>query len=380
MTRLEDFKAGALHKHISNYKYFIPNHINQDWNWIDPELNRILERAAIKLGELNSYSKLVPNVDIFISLYVSKEAVVSSKIEGTQTHVEESFFREEEILPERKNDWNEVQNYIEALNKAVEELGRLPISTRLIKKTHKLLLRGVRGEHKQPGEYRKSQNWIGGANIKEAVFVPPSYEFVDELMGDLEKFINNDELWVPDIIKIAMAHYQFETIHPFLDGNGRIGRLLITLFLVDRKILNKPILYLSDYFEKNRYNYYNNLTLVRTEDDMLKWLKFFLIGVAETAEKSANTLSKVLDLKLEIEKLIIEKFGRKIDKAHKLLYHLFTQPVVQIKDVEEWLDCTFKTANDLVADFVHYNILREKTGHQRNRIFSFRRYIEYFED
>ena len=289
MIQLEKYISGRDEKDATGYSYFLPSLINEQWKWEEQSINQLLEKAAIKLGELNSYSKLVPNIDLFIQLHVTKEAVVSSRIEGTKTQMEEALMEEDEISPEGKNDWQEVNNYIKALNQAIIELETLPISSRLIKKTHQILLDSVRGEHKQPGLYRRSQNWIGGNTLADAVFIPPHQKYVDELMGDLEKFLHNEEIKVPALIKIGIAHYQFETIHPFLDGNGRIGRLLITLYLVDQKILNKPLLYLSAFFEKNKSLYYDNLTFVRTKNDMIQWLKYFLVGVAETAENATTT-------------------------------------------------------------------------------------------
>ena len=328
------------------------------------------------MGELNSFSKLVPNIDLFIQMHVTKEAVVSSRIEGTQTQIDEALLSEEEVLPERRNDWKEVNNYIKALNTAIEELDKLPISSRLIKKTHEILLSSVRGEHKQPGVYRNSQNWIGGVGLSDAVFVPPSHIYVNELMGDLENFIHNDEISVPTLIKIGIAHYQFETIHPFLDGNGRIGRLLITLFLVDQKILNKPLLYLSDYFEKNKSLYNDNLTLVRVKNDMIQWLKYFLTGIIETADKSVNTLSKVIELKAELERKITKDFGKKSNNAIILLQFLFKKPVVYVNEVKEVTGLSYKAANDLVLDFVNQKILAEMTGQSRNRVFVFDEYLK----
>ena len=238
MIELEKYTAGHFEKGAGGYNYFVPAEINKQWNWKNPEINALLERAAIKLGELNSYAKLVPNIDLFIQLHVTKEAVVSSRIEGTKTNMDEALLSEEEVAPERKNDWKEVNNYIKALNEAIKELETLPISSRLIKQTHLTLLSSVRGENKSPGDFRRSQNWIGGSSPADAVFVPPHHQYVETLMGDLENFLHNDEIKVPSLIRIAIAHYQFETIHPFLDGNGRIGRLLITLYLVDSGILS----------------------------------------------------------------------------------------------------------------------------------------------
>ncbi len=378
MIQLETYQSGTFERHQTGYTYFLPSTINKPWKWEDQGLNLLLEKAAIKLGELNSYARLVPNIDLFIQLHVTKEAVVSSRIEGTQTNMDEALLDEEEIDPERKNDWKEVNNYINALNQAIVELEKLPISSRLLKQTHKILLNSVRGEHKLPGEYRNSQNWIGGNTLLDAVFIPPNKDFVEDLMSDLEKFLHNDDVNVPALVKIGIAHYQFETIHPFLDGNGRIGRLLIILFLVDQKILQKPLLYLSAYFEKNKGLYYDNLTFVRTKNDMRQWLKYFLAGVAETAENATQTLSAILELKAGLESTLAQTYGKRGANAAVLLNALFKKPVIQVKQVQALLSTSYKAANDLVGDFVRSGTLKEMTGQSRNRVFVFDEYLKLF--
>lgn len=380
MIQLEKYTSGHFEKGPGGYSYFVPAEINRQWNWTNPEINSLLEKAAIKLGELNSYARLVPNIDLFIQLHVTKEAVVSSRIEGTKTNMDEALLTEEEVSPERKNDWKEVNNYIKALNEAIKELENLPISSRLIKQTHSTLLDSVRGEHKSPGDFRRSQNWIGGSSPSDAVFVPPHYKYVEPLMGDLENFLHNDEIKVPDLVRIAIAHYQFETIHPFLDGNGRIGRLLITLYLVDSRILSKPLLYLSSYFEKNKSHYYDNLTIVRSKNDMTQWLKYFLVGVASTAEDAVVTLSKVIALKSDLESTIIHSFGRKSHSAVALLQQLFQNPIINIHKVKDICKLSYKAANDLVTDFVGVDILKEMTGQSRNRVFIFEQYLNLFRE
>ena len=378
MITLKTFKSGIFEKSGTGYSWFLPSKVNDAWDLNNIQLDNLLEKAALKLGELNSFSKLVPNIDLFIQLHVTKEAVISSRIEGTQTKIDEALLDEDEVFPERRNDWKEVNNYIKALNHAVGELDSLPISSRLIRHIHAILLDSVRGEHKQPGEYRMSQNWIGGSSPTDAVFVPPHHKYVNELMGDLEKFIHNDEICLPALIKIAIAHYQFETIHPFLDGNGRIGRLLITLFLVDKKVLNKPLLYLSDYFDKNRGLYYDNLSFVRTKNDMTQWLKFFLSGVAETAEKATDTLTNILALKAGTETMIYETFGRKSHSAALLLQALLKKPVINVLQARSITGLSYKAANNLITDFVGAGILTEMTGQSRNRLFVFEQYLNLF--
>lgn len=378
MIKLERYKSGHFEKGSGNYSYFVPTKVNDEWSWDNQIINALLEKAAIKLGELNSFARLVPNIDLFIRLHVTKEAVVSSRIEGTQTNMDEALLNESEVSPEKRNDWREVNNYIKALNNAIEELDTLPISSRLIRHTHSILLDSVRGEHKQPGNFRTSQNWIGGSSPSDAVFVPPHHQYVESLMGDIENFLHNEDIIVPDLIRIAIAHYQFETIHPFLDGNGRIGRLLITLFLVDRKILEKPLLYLSSYFEKDKGLYYDNLTFVRTKNDMTQWLKYFLVGVAETASKAVDTLSLILTLKSETEKEITGTFGRKSHSAITLLHHLLMQPIVFVDDAKNATGLSYKAANNLIADFESAGILKEVTGQTRNRLFVFEKYLALF--
>jgi len=379
MIIIENFKSGELRQSIG-YKYFFPNEINVPWNWNSLQINKLLEEASFQLGQLNSFSKLVPNIDLFIQLHITKEAVISSKIEGTQTQFDEAFLKMENIDPERKDDWQEVQNYTNALNQAIKDLETLPISSRLFLKTHKTLLLGVRGERKTPGEFRRSQNWIGGSSLSDAVFIPPHHEHLNELIGDLENFIHNDNLEVPLLIKAAIIHYQFETIHPFLDGNGRIGRLLITLFLMEKKVLSKPVLYLSTYFEKQKNLYYDNLTNVRTKNDMLQWLKYFLVGIAQTAKQSSQTLSNIIELKAKQEHKIQSEFGKRIKTGLLLHNYLLTRPLVAVKDVQEICNISAKSAGELVTLFESKQILKEYTGNFRNRIFMYRAYLDLFND
>lgn len=376
---LDTYRAGEYRKGYQ-YNYFLPSMVNDDWQWTSPAINQLLEKAAVKLGELNAFSRLVPDIDLFIRLHVTNEAVLSSRIEGTQTNMDEALLPEAEITPERRNDWKEVNNYILALNAAIRELQTLPISSRLIRQTHAILMDSVRGEHKAPGEFRSTQNWIGGASLADATFIPPSQEHVPELMGDLEKFLNNDELQIPALIRIAIAHYQFETIHPFLDGNGRIGRLLITLYLVAIGVLDKPLLYLSAFFEKNKSLYYDNLTFVRTRNDMQQWLKYFLVGVAETATQASDTLGRILQLKVSTEKTIGENFGRRAPSAYLLLNHLFKEPVISVDAAVKVMKTTYRPANALVAMLQQHNILEEITGQSRNRLFVFAPYLRIFDE
>ena len=297
----KDFKAGTFRRQFQ-YRSFVPELINHEWTWSDPHIHTLLAEANRHLGELNAFSFIVPDVDRFIRMHVVKEAQTSSRIEGTQTDMEEAAQEKPDaISPEKRDDWLEVRNYIAAMNHAVATLERLPLSTRLLCETHGILLQAGRGKHQAPGELRRSQNWIGGASLDDAVFIPPSHEEVPALMGDLEKFWHNENIHVPDLIRVAISHYQFETIHPFLDGNGRVGRLMITLYLVSRGLLQKPSLYLSAHLEKYRSEYYDALTRVRTANDLAHWIRFFLVAVIETARGGVATFQAILALRAETE-------------------------------------------------------------------------------
>jgi len=375
--RIEDFKAG---KYIDQYQYksFLPEKINHEWIIASPEINSLLSDANRLIGELNAFSQLIPDVDYFIKMHITKEATTSSQIEGTKTNIEDVLIKEEDISPEKRDDWNEVQNYINAINYSVAQLETLPISNRLIRNTHKALLHSVRGEKKNPGEFRRSQNWIG-ATLKDAIYIPPHQSSVLDLMTDLELFLNNQKLLTPHLIRIAIAHYQFETIHPFLDGNGRIGRLLIILYLVSNGILNKPSLYLSDFFEKNRTYYFDNLMISRTKNNLSQWIKFFLVGIIETASSSINVFKKIIILreKTEIEK--ISKMGSKSKRGLILIKSLYQNPITDSNSVCFLLDIAPSTANRLITDFQRDGILEELTGFKRNRKYIFREYFNIFQ-
>jgi len=377
--KIEDFVSGTYLQQ-KDYKSFSPARINTSWTWDDVKINTLLAEANRKVGGLDAFSLHVPDTDIFIEMHVIKEATKSSRIEGTQTQIEEAIKKESEIDPERRDDWQEVRNYIDAMNTSVEKLKTLPVSTRLLKAAHKILMRGVRGEQRNPGEFRTSQNWIGGATINDAMFIPPAHTEINELMSDLEKFLHNETIDVPVLIRAAIAHYQFETIHPFLDGNGRIGRLLITLFLVSSGVLTKPSLYLSDYFEEHRSLYYDNLSGVRKKNGLAQWIKFFLAGIIETSDTGVSTFKSILKLKEEIEEKKIITLGKKLPTAKKLMKYLYKKPVVTVQDIQEELKVSLPTANSLVADFERLKILTEKTGYKRNREFEFTDYLKLFTD
>jgi len=374
---IKDFIAGTYQEQ-TEYRCFIPEKINHRWSWSDPVIDTMLEEANLKLGELNAFSLHVPDINIFIQMHVVKEATSSSRIEGTRTEIDEAVLNEANISIERRNDWQEVQNYVNALHYAIRRLKELPLSSRLIRETHRILMSGVRGETKNPGEFRQSQNWIGGATPRDAIYVPPVHTVVPELIGDIEHFIHNTTIAVPHLIRIAIIHYQFETIHPFPDGNGRIGRLLIPLYFVSKGLLAKPVIYLSDYFEKHRSLYYDNLRFVSESNQMVRWIKFFLVALAETAQKGISTLQGILAMKERLESETILALDRKVPNAKRLLNLLYTKPSVTGADVANALSLTPLTANNLIEDFIKLGILREITGGKRNRIYVFDEYLSKF--
>lgn len=374
--KFETFKPGRWQQRLQ-YKSFEPVPVNHDWHWEDAQINVLLETANRALGELNAYSLIVPDIDLFIEMHVVKEAQTSSRIEGTHTGIDEALMSEEQIKPEKRDDWREVRNYIDAINHAIAELQNLPLSNRLLRQTHAILMRGVRGEHKQPGEFRVSQNWIGGSSLADAAFIPPHHESVPELMGDLEKFWHNSTITVPHLIRLAISHYQFETIHPFLDGNGRIGRLLVPLYLVSNGLLAKPSLYLSDFFERNRGSYYDALSRVRISSDLIHWVRFFLQGVAETSAKGRDTFGKILTLRTDVEQRILS-LGKRVPNARAALNLLYRRPVIAASDLEQQLGVSAPTAQALVKDLIRLGILTEITGQMRGRLYAFQTYFDLF--
>jgi len=376
---MSNFKAG-IYKQQFQYKSFFPSFINLTSIEIrDKKIFSLVEEAGHLLGKLNAYSSLFAEINFFIQMHVVKEATTSSLIEGTKTKIDEVLLPKEKITPERRDDWQEVQNYIKAINSAITQLKKLPLSMRLVKSAHEILLSGVRGKYKTPGEIRKSQNWIGGNSLQNATFIPPHQDDLPVLLTDLEKFWHNKELKIPFLIKVAISHYQFETIHPFLDGNGRIGRLLIILQLVERGLLQKPTLYLSEYFEKYRVEYYDSLSRVRTNNDLEQWLNFFLNGVVETSEKGVVTFDKIIKLQKNCQQKI-STLGRRSKLGNNLLKILFIKPIVNVNKIVEKLEVTFPTANAIISDFERIGIFKEVTGFARNRLFSFVNYINLFKN
>ncbi len=373
--KITNFKAGNIESIYSyDYEYFVPEKINHSFEIDNSKVNVKFETAARLIGELNAMARLVPNIDIFILSFIGNEATLSSKIEGTKTEIDDIFKTKEDIKLEDKDDLEEVMLYIQAVNSAIEGLDKTPISTRLIKQAHKTLLSSGRGKNKMPGEFRTTQNWLG-PSLKNAEFIPAHQSLVNELMSDLEKFLHNQDILVPDLIKVAVAHYQFETIHPFCDGNGRIGRMLIPLYLVDKQLLSKPLLYMSVFFEKNKTLYCQKLMQVRQFNDLSGWLLFFLTGVEQTAKHSIKVLTNILNLKEKLTSKISSKTNR-VTNNLKLLEKLFQEPFIRVKDVEIGLEVSSSVAKNIVDDLVRVEVLKELTGNKRNRIFVFSSYLE----
>jgi Fic family protein len=373
---LKDYQAGTF-KPQGDYKTFSPTAINHPWSWSNARINTMLEEANRVLGELSAYSRIVPNVELFIKMHIVKEATDSSKIEGTKTEFDEAFLDRESIDPDKRDDWEEVQNYISAVNYSLERLKEIPLSNRLIREAHKVLMSGARGRNKTPGEFRKVQNWIGGRSPVEARFVPPSPEEVLDLMSDMEAFLHNEEILVPHLVRIAIAHYQFETIHPFLDGNGRTGRLLITLYLIAKGILDHPTLYLSDYLEKHRQEYFDNLNAARANNDIEYWVIFFLGAVIETGNKAASVFQSILNLKKEMDAMLPE-FGKGAPTVGRLMEYLFRTPVVRTTRGFTIEGIGGRTLRRVLPRMVERGILKEVSGKDRDRVYIFECYLLLF--
>ena len=373
---MKNFIAGK-YKQQQEYRSFTPSLVNRHFAWENPQITILMAQAMQLLGELNAYTVLRPDVNFSIPMSVVKEATYSNQIEGTKTELDEAILPQGEISPERQDDWEEVQNYVKAMNFAIAKLSDFPLCIRLLKDAHKILLSGVRGQHRAPGEIRKSQNWIGGSTPSDAFFVPPSAEEVPDLLSDLEKFWHNESLQIPELIKIAITHYQFETIHPFLDGNGRCGRLLIVLQLIDAQILNKPVLYMSTFFEKHRTSYYDSLAMVRKSNDLEQWIAFFLNGIVETVQDGIKTFRGILELQREYDTNILT-LGSRAKNAQKLLRFMYVTPIVNVRSVEKELDISFSSANRLLKSLTELGMLKETTDDSRNRLFVLEKYLNLF--
>ena len=347
---------------------------------VDPQMQVLLSQAELALGRLDGSTQTLPGPDLFVFMYVRKEAVLSSQIEGTQSSLDDLLEAEAEIFnPDRPRDVGEVLNYVDAMNYGLKHLQTLPVSVRLIREIHKRLLKGVRGSQHQPGELRTTQNWIGpsGCTLNEATFVPPPASEVPRALGDWERFLHGDHE-MPLLVNVGLAHAQFETVHPFLDGNGRIGRLLITFLLCERGILQKPVLYLSYYFRRHRQQYYDLLQAVRDTGDWESWLKFFFQGIAEVSQEATTTARRIVELREKHWALIIERFGRVAANGLKVLESLYCRPIITVNDIVKMTGTSFTAANQLMTKFVTYRMLSEITGQARNRRFRYDAYIDLF--
>lgn len=376
-------RAGRYQRQPAGYRAFIPSALPPNPAVkIAGELQLLLSQADRALGRLDGSVQTLPNPDLFIFMYVRKEAVLSSQIEGTQSSLQDLLAAEAHILSaDRPRDVDEVVNYVRAMNYGLSRLAELPVSVRLIREIHAELLEGVRGSQLTPGELRTTQNWIGpgGCTLNEATFVPPPPHEVPQALSDLERFLHNDTQ-LPLLIKIGMAHAQFETIHPFLDGNGRVGRLLIAFLLCEQQVLLKPVLYLSYYFKRYRQQYYEQLQSVRDTGDWEQWLAFFLRGVIEVSQQATDTARRVLYLREEHRRRITEDLGRSAGNGHRVLEYLYEHPIVSVNEVQELIGTSYPAANDLVGRLVDGDILHEFTGQARNRRFIYQRYIQLFND
>jgi Fic family protein len=376
-------RSGRIIRQDSGYSAFIPAPLPpRPPIALTGTLQTLLSKADRELGRLDGSIQTLPNPDLFVMMYVRKEAVLSSQIEGTQSSLQDLLAAEAKVFAvEGSRDVAEVVNYVKAMNYGLNRLEKLPISVRLFREIHEKLLTGVRGSALTPGELRRSQNWIGpaGCTLAEAAFIPPPPEDVPKALGDLEKFLHKEDD-MPLLIKIGLAHAQFETIHPFLDGNGRIGRLLITFLLCERGVLLKPVLYLSYYFKRHRQAYYDHLQAVRDAGDWEGWLAFFLRGVAEVSAQATETARRILELREKHRALIAEHLGRAAGNGHRILEHLYKRPIISVKEVRSVTGTSNPAANQLVQKLVEQGIVNEITGRKRNRRFRYESYIRLFEE
>lgn len=376
-------RAGRMVQQASGYRAFIPNPL-PPVPAIDltGNVQALLSQADHALGLLEGAALLLPNPELFVFMYIRKEAVLSSQIEGTQSSLQDVLAAEAKLFdPNAPSDVGEVVNYVRAMQHGIARLDQLPISVRLIREIHAELMQGVRGGNLTPGELRRSQNWIGpaGCGIRNASFVPPPPHEMLQAMSELELFLNSPSS-LPLLVQIAIAHVQFETIHPFLDGNGRVGRLLITFLLMNRGLLTQPVLYLSHHFKRYRSAYYEHLQTVRTRGDWEGWIEFFLQGVIDVSREAALTAKSILAMREEYRSKIADTMGRGAGSAHRVMEKLFDQPIVAVATVREWLDITPAGANSVVNRLVEIGLLSEITGYARNRRFRFDPYLKLFED
>ncbi|MBI5647514.1 MAG: Fic family protein [Ignavibacteriae bacterium] len=376
-------RAGRYVQQPTGYSAFVPEPLLPDPPVsLSGKLQGLLSEADRALGRLDGSVLTLPNPDLFVFMYVRKEAVLSSQIEGTQSSLQDLLAAEARLYDQTvPKDVDEVINYVASMNHGLARLVELPVSVRLIREIHARLLLGVRGGRLQPGDLRSSQNWIGpaGSTLNTATFVPPPAHMVPELLGQLERFLHKDD-GSPPLLKIGLAHVQFETIHPFLDGNGRVGRLLITFLLTERGVLQKPVLYLSHYFRQHRAAYYDHLQAVRDRGDWEGWLAFFLRGVIDVATEATETARRILQLREVHRNDITIGLGRAAANGHRVLESLFDRPIVSVNEVQALTGTTYSAANSLVSKLETLGILSEMTGHSRNRRFRYAPYIALFSD
>ena len=377
MIAVESFLSGK-YRNNGDFKSFIPSPINDTWVWSSSEINALLSQADRELGALSTYSELIPDLDIYIRMHIRVEANKSNRIEGTKTSIEEDMLPKENLVSEKRDDVQEIENYIKAMDYGVKRIidDDFPFSSRFLRELHQILLQGVRGEYKTPGEFRRSQNFIGGSKPSDAVYVPPSIADLDAAMEDFDRFANrNDDL--PVLIRLAIMHYQFETIHPFLDGNGRIGRLMIPLYLLSRNILGKPCFYISDYFETHRSECYAALQDTRVRNDMERWICFFLRASIATARKAKDTFNRVLRL--------VDKYNRYIAETKSMhttissiIREMYSRPIASVAILSEMTGIGVTIVNSAVNTLVADGVLSEITGGKRNRVFMLTEYMEIF--
>ena len=377
MIAVESFLSGK-YRNNGDFKSFIPSPINDTWVWSSSEINALLSQADRELGALSTYPELIPDLDIYIRMHIRVEANKSNRIEGTKTSIEEDMLPKENLVSEKRDDVQEIENYIKAMDYGVKRIidDDFPFSSRFLRELHQILLQGVRGEYKIPGEFRRSQNFIGGSKPSDAVYVPPSIADLDAAMEDFDRFANrNDDL--PVLIRLAIMHYQFETIHPFLDGNGRIGRLMIPLYLLSRNILGKPCFYISDYFETHRSEYYAALQDTRVRNDMERWICFFLRASIATARKAKDTFNRVLRL--------VDKYNRYIAETKSMhttissiIREMYSRPIASVAILSEMTGIGVTIVNSAVNTLVADGVLSEITGGKRNRVFMLTEYMEIF--
>lgn len=376
-------RTGQYVEQLGRYKAFIPNPLPPVPEIVmDQEMWQLLSQADCALGRLDGSTDALPNPDLFVFMYVRKEAVLSSQIEGTQASLIDVLeFESQALAPDNPQEVAEVVNYVAAVNYGLERLKNLPVSLRLIREIHKELMQGVRGSERDPGEFRRTQNWIGpgGCSLAEAIYVPPPPHEMKQALDDLEKFLHSSTP-IPALIKIGLAHAQLETIHPFLDGNGRTGRLLITFLLCEQKILQRPLLYISHYFKKYRAEYYDRLQAVRDRGNWEGWLKFFLRGVCEVAQEASATARRIVSMKEEHRQLVLSEMGRRVGTAMTLLESLYFKPIFTVEHVQDITQLSYPNANSLVKDLCAVGLLQEITGQRRNRAFAYAPFLDVFED